>query len=144
MADLGVNQTIYCPAFPENGRSIYMGNLFVGEQLLAESPMKHHPLTPMLDSNLIRLLSPQVTRPVGLANRHVVASGASALRQKLASLAAQDVSHVVIDAVNNGDLHIIAEACRDMTLLTGGSAVAMPLPELWLKDGVMTDRKSVV
>ena len=75
MADLGTAQTIYCPAFPENGRSIFMGNLFVGEQPLAESPMKDHPLTPMRDSNLMRLLAPQVTRPVGLANRLTVAKG---------------------------------------------------------------------
>ena len=60
MADIGTHQTIYCPAFPENGRSIFMGNLFVGEQPLAESPMKDHPLTPMRDSNLMRLLAPQV------------------------------------------------------------------------------------
>ena len=59
MADLGADQTIYCPAFPENGRSIFMGNLFVGEQPLAESPMKDHPLTPMRDSNLMRLLAPR-------------------------------------------------------------------------------------
>jgi len=60
MAEIGTDQTIYCPAFPENGRSIFMGNLFVGEQPLAESPMKDHPLTPMRDSNLMRLLTPQV------------------------------------------------------------------------------------
>ena len=58
MDDLGADQTIYCPAFPENGRSIFMGNLFVGQQPLAESPMKDHPLTPMRDSNLMRLLEP--------------------------------------------------------------------------------------
>ena len=83
MADLGADQTIYCPAFPENGRSIFMGNLFVGQQLLAESPMKDHPLTPMRDSNLMRLLEPQVTKPVGLANRLKVAGGATALRAEL-------------------------------------------------------------
>ncbi|MEL7177704.1 MAG: four-carbon acid sugar kinase family protein, partial [Pseudomonadota bacterium] len=63
MQALGTDQTIYCPAFPENGRSIFMGNLFVGEDPLAESPMKDHPLTPMRDSNLMRLLTPQVTKP---------------------------------------------------------------------------------
>jgi uncharacterized protein YgbK (DUF1537 family) len=65
MDRLGARQTIYCPAFPENGRSIYMGNLFVGDVPLAESPMKDHPLTPMRDSNLMRLLAPQVTGKVG-------------------------------------------------------------------------------
>lgn len=135
MADLGTKQTIYCPAFPENGRSIFMGNLFVGEQPLAESPMKDHPLTPMRDSNLMRLLAPQVTRPVGLANRLTVARGA--LRARLDELAAQGVAHVVVDAVSNEDLTVIAEACQSMPLLTGGSAVAMPLPVLWQAQGLL-------
>lgn len=139
MAALGADQSIYCPAFPENGRSIFMGTLFVGEQPLAESPMKDHPLTPMRDSNLMRLLAPQVTKPVGLANRHVVAKGAVALRQRLEQLKAEGIAHVVVDAVANDDLHVIAEACRDMTLLTGGSAVAMPLPALWLKQGILQE-----
>lgn len=137
MADLGTNQTIYCPAFPENGRSIFMGNLFVGQQLLAESPMKDHPLTPMRDSNLMRLLEPQVSRPVGLADRLSVAQGASFLRAKLDQLQSQGVAHVVVDAVANSDLEIIAEACRDMPLLTGGSALAMPLPALYVGDGTL-------
>jgi uncharacterized protein YgbK (DUF1537 family) len=137
MDDLGTRQTIYCPAFPENGRSIFMGNLFVGEVLLAESPMKDHPLTPMRDSNLMRLLAPQVTRPVGLANRLTVAKGASALRARLAALAEEGVAHVVVDAVADDDLTTIAKACRDMALLTGGSAVAMPLPALYLANGTL-------
>ncbi len=135
MKALGSTQTIYCPAFPENGRSIFMGNLFVGEQLLAESPMKDHPLTPMRDSNLMRLLAPQVKLPVGLANRHVVSKGSHALRERLAQLQKEGVAHVVVDAVANDDLYVIADACSDMTLLTGGSAVTMPLPEIWFKQG---------
>jgi 3-dehydrotetronate 4-kinase len=137
MKALGTNQTIYCPAFPENGRSIFMGNLFVGEQPLAECPMKDHPLTPMRDSNLMRLLEPQVTRPVGLANRHAVAKGTKALRDRLAQLHGDGVTHVIVDAVANDDLYVIADACRDMILLTGGSAVAMPLPEIWLRQGLL-------
>lgn len=138
MADLGCDQTIYCPAFPENGRSIFMGNLFVGQQPLAESPMKDHPLTPMRDSNLMRLLEPQVTKPVGLAHRLTVARGAGVLRAELAALKAKGVAHVVVDAVANSDLEVIAEACRDMVLMTGGSAVAMPLPGLYLADGTLS------
>ncbi|MEM9247870.1 MAG: 3-oxo-tetronate kinase [Pseudomonadota bacterium] len=132
LADLGAAQTIYCPAFPENGRSIYMGNLFVGQQPLAESPMKDHPLTPMRDSNLMRLLAPQVTRDVGLIDRLTVAQGAQAVR---AALAASGAAHLVVDAVADADLAIIAEACRDLPLLTGGSALAMPLPALYRADG---------
>ena len=138
MHALGTKQTIYCPAFPENGRSIFMGNLFVGEQPLSESPMKDHPLTPMRDSNLMRLLSLQVSNPVGLINRHIVEKGPNALRESLARLGAEGITHVVIDAVANDDLYTIAEACQEMTLLTGGSAVAMPLPELWLKQNLLT------
>ena len=137
MDDLGADQTIYCPAFPENGRSIFMGNLFVGQQPLAESPMKDHPLTPMRDSNLTRLLEPQVARPVGLADRLTVARGATSLRTRLAALKDEGVAHVVVDAVANDDLAIIAKSCRDMTLLTGGSAVAMPLPDLYREEGLL-------
>lgn len=137
MQDLGVTQTIYCPAFPENGRSIFMGNLFVGEQPLSESPMKDHPLTPMQDSNLMRLLGPQVTQPVGLANRLTVAKGRAALRDRLSDLQGEAVAHVVVDAVADADLQIIAEACADMPLITGGSAVAMPLPHIWSRAGLL-------
>ena len=137
MADLHTDRTIYCPAFPENGRSIFMGNLFVGEQPLAESPMKDHPLTPMRDSNLMRLLEPQVTKPVGLANRLVVARGAEALRARMAELVGDGVGHIVVDAVADTDLGVIAEACHDWPLLTGGSAVAMPLPDLYRQTGLM-------
>ena len=137
MADLDTDQTIYCPAFPENGRSIFMGNLFVGQQLLSESPMKDHPLTPMCDSNLMRLLIPQVTKPVGLIDRLTVAQGAVILRDSLDAHRAEGNAHVIVDAVANSDLEIIASACRDMPLLTGGSALAMPLPALYLADGLL-------
>ncbi len=137
METLGAPQTIYCPAFPENGRSIFMGNLFVGEQPLAESPMKDHPLTPMRDSNLMRLLEPQVTKPVGLANRLTVAQGSDALAARLKELEDAEVAHVVVDAVANDDLTIIAQACRGMKLMTGGSAVAMPLPHIYVKEGLL-------
>ncbi|MEM1079526.1 MAG: 3-oxo-tetronate kinase [Pseudomonadota bacterium] len=133
MADLGAAQTIYCPAFPENGRSIFMGNLFVGQQPLHESPMKDHPLTPMRDSNLMRLLAPQVGGEVGLVDRLTIAKGAQALRAALEQLAEQGVAHVIVDAVADKDLATIAEACQDMVLLTGGSAVAQPLPALYAK-----------
>lgn len=137
MQALDTQQTIYCPAFPENGRSIFMGNLFVGEQPLAESPMKDHPLTPMRDSNLLRLLAPQVTRDVGLVNRLSVAQGPDAVRAGMADLAEQGCAHVIMDAVADADLETIASACCDMPLLTGGSALAMPLPRLYSDRGLL-------
>ena len=135
MNELKVDQTIYCPAFPENGRSIYMGNLFVGQKLLSESSMKDHPLTPMNDSNLMRLLSAQVSRRVGLADRKVVNSGVTSLKEKLISLKENDVPHVIVDAVADTDLDTIASACQDMDFITGGSALAMPLAEFYKASG---------
>lgn len=135
MADLNAEQTMYCPAFPENGRSIFMGNLFVGRAPLGESPMKDHPLTPMRDSNLMRLLAPQVKRRVGLVDRLTVAQGPDALRGGLLDLASQGIAHIIVDAVADDDLTTIAAACRDMPLMTGGSAVAKPLPGLYRADG---------
>lgn len=138
MLAINTTQTIYCPAFPENGRSIFMGNLFVGQQPLAESPMKDHPLTPMRDSNLMRLLQPQVKQAVGLVDRLTVAAGPESIRQALAELKTQGVAHVVTDAVADSDLYAIAEACADFPLLSGGSAVAMPLPAQYAKTGQLT------
>ena len=135
MNELKVDQTIYCPAFPENGRSIYMGNLFVGQKLLSESSMKDHPLTPMNDSNLMRLLSAQVSRRVGLADRIIVNSGVNSLKEKLISLKENDVPHVIVDAVADTDLDTIASACQDMDFITGGSALAMPLAEFYKASG---------
>lgn len=139
MDDLNADQTIYCPAFPENGRSIFMGNLFVGQQPLAESPMKDHPLTPMRDSNLMRLLTPQVKGKVGLIDRLTVAQGPHALQDTLAQHSNEGTAHIVVDAVAGSDLETIAAACRDMPLITGGSAVAMPLPALYLADGLLSE-----
>ncbi|MFK0164331.1 3-oxo-tetronate kinase [Rhizobium sp. NPDC090279] len=138
MAETGATQTIYCPAFPENGRSVFMGHLFVGEQLLSESPMKDHPLTPMRDSSLIRLLTPQVAGPVGLANRNIVSKGPTALRARLAQLGDDGIRHVIVDAVGDDDLGTIAAASFDMPLLTGGSAIAGQLPRLYLEQGLVT------
>lgn len=141
MNEIGAAQTLYCPAFPENGRSIFMGHLFVGEEPLDESPMKDHPLTPMQDSSLMRLLTPQVKKPVGLANRLVVAKGAQALRARLKELEEGGFSHVIVDAVANDDMQVIAEAALDFPLITGGSALAMPIPKLLAKAGVLGEVK---
>lgn len=143
MARLGTKQTIYCPAFPENGRSVYMGNLYVGQLPLAESPMRDHPLTPMRDSNLCRLLAPQVRAEVGLVDRRIVARGPKALRGALDDMAAKDVAHVIVDAVAPEDLGVIASACADMKLMTGGSAVAMPLPDIYRAAGLLGDGDDV-
>ncbi len=114
----GQRQALYCPAFPENGRSVFMGHLFVGDQLLSESSLKDHPLNPMTDANLCRVLAPQVTAPVGLWSR---------LDQR-AGKAMPDARHVIADAVEFSDLEYLIAHTPESVLLTGGSALAMPLP----------------
>ncbi|MEM8823814.1 MAG: 3-oxo-tetronate kinase [Pseudomonadota bacterium] len=133
MCDLEIDRTVHCPAFPENGRRVFMGHLFVGDQPLHESPMKDHPLTPMRDSDLTRLLTPQVQRQVGRVTLPVVRAGASDVRQALETVH----GHVVLDAVEDGDLGVLADAIQDMPLICGGSAIAEPLPGLWRAAGTM-------
>ena len=133
MSDLQVERVVHCPAFPENGRRVFMGQLFVGKERLDESPMKDHPLTPMRDASLMRLLAPQVTREVGLLPFPVVRAGAEAVKDALSGLP----GHVVADAVEDADLAVLAEAVRDMTLLCGGSAIARSLPGLWEESGAL-------
>lgn len=130
MTRLATKQTIYCPAFPENGRSIYMGNLFVGNVPLSESPMRDHPLTPMRDANLMRLLEPQVKGRVGHIAWPDIARGAAHIAEQLQALADDGVAHVVPDAISQADLAAISEAVQDFKLITGGSALALDLPRL--------------
>lgn len=137
MAETGSEQTIYCPAFPENGRRVFMGNLFVGRQLLSESSMRDHPLTPMTDSNLQRLLAPQVNGKVGLIERQTVADGPESISQAAQALADKSIRHLIIDAISDGDLTSIAQAFCNAPLITGGSALAMPLPELYREKGLL-------
>ena len=137
---LKAKQAIYCPAFPVNGRTIFFGHLFVGDVLLSDSHMKHHPLTPMTDASLVRILARQTPHKVGLVTLKQVQSGSAVLRESLDKLAADGVRHVVVDAVADTDLGIIGEAIGDDTLVTGGSGVALGLPAAYRRRGLMEHR----
>jgi 3-dehydrotetronate 4-kinase len=128
MAALKTDFTIATPAFPDVGRTVFKGYLFVGDVLLHESGMQDHPLTPMKDPNLVRVLSPQTTRRVGLIDHGVVAQGTAAIQQRIAALKQQGVGVAIVDAVSNADLHRLAPALADMPLVTAGSGVAIGLP----------------
>ena len=123
-ADLGASLTVACPAFPANGRTVYQGHLFVGERLLAESPMRHHPLNPMTDSSVVRLLAAQATGPVGLVPYPTIEAGTGAIRDALEALGRAGHRHAVADALDDGHLAAIAGAVVDAPLVTGGSALA--------------------
>jgi uncharacterized protein YgbK (DUF1537 family) len=126
-----------CPAFPTNKRTVYMGNLFVGDVLLAESPMKDHPLTPMRDSNLVRVLQRQTKAKVGLVPFAVVDKGSDAIRDAFAAAKARGEHFVVVDAITDKHLVDMGRAAADMALITGGSGVALGLPENFVAKGLM-------
>ena len=128
LEELKSDFTIACPAFPENGRTIYLGHLFVGGDLLSDSSMRNHPLTPMRDANLVRVLGRQTAHKVGLVPYRTVKQGAPAIAEAYAALQAQGVRHAIVDAVEDKDLENIGAASSSMALITGGSGVAIGLP----------------
>src|SRR5438309_1246824 len=134
---LGSDFTIFCPAFPELGRSIYQGYLFVGDVLLSESGMKDHPLTPMRDPSLVRVLQRQCRGKVGLVPQYDVARGAAAIRDAFASLRQAGFRHAIVDAIEDDDLEAIGEAAADFALITGGSGIALGLPENFRRQGLL-------
>ena len=128
LEETGAALAFVCPAFPANGRSVYMGQLFVGECPLAESSMRDHPLTPMRDSNLLRLMSAQSRHSVGLISWAVVSRGHDAICAAAERLHAEGHRYAVVDAITETDLHEIGAAAKGLPLVTGGSGVAMGLP----------------
>lgn len=129
MDALGTDFTIATPAFPDNNRTVFKGYLFVGDVLLHESGMRNHPLTPMTDSNLVRVMQSQCHRKVGLIDYSDVSRGVEAIRHRMQALRAEGVSIAIVDAVSNDDLLSIGEAVKDLSLVTAGSGVAIGLPQ---------------
>jgi len=127
MDALGADFSITTPAFPDNQRTVFKGHLFVGDVLLSESGMQNHPLTPMTDANLVRVMQAQCRRKVGLLAQAVVAQGADAVRTEIARLQGLGVGVAVVDAVSNDDLMRLGPALRGMPLLGAGSGVAIGL-----------------
>ena len=134
---LGETFTVFCPAFPANGRTIYRGYLFVGDVLLSESGMRDHPLTPMRDANLRRVLSRQTPHKVGLVSLAAVSRGAEAARAEFARLAKEGCRHAILDAVTDDNLFTLGEALADLKLVTGGSGIALGLPENFRRAGLL-------
>lgn len=131
MAALDTGFTIATPAFPDNKRTVFKGYLYAGDVLLNESGMQNHPLTPMTDPNLVRVLSAQTRRRVGLIDYAVMARGSDAIRARIAALQAQGVEIAIVDAISNDDLLALGPALQGMPLVTAGSGVAIGLPGNW-------------
>jgi 3-dehydrotetronate 4-kinase len=128
MAALGTDFTIATPAFPDNQRTVFKGHLFVGDVLLNESGMRSHPLTPMTDANLVRVLQAQCRRKVGLIDYRTVAAGTEAIRRRIGELRSSGCAIAIVDALGNEDLLRLGPALADLPLVTAGSGVAIGLP----------------
>jgi uncharacterized protein YgbK (DUF1537 family) len=128
MDALETDFTIACPAFPATRRTIYQGYLFVNGVLLNESGMQNHPLTPMTDANLVRVLQQQTQRKVGLVTHEVVSEGAAAIAERFALLQRDGFGYAIVDAISDGDLRAIGAAAANLPLITGGSGLAQGLP----------------
>ena len=133
MTELDVRFTVAVPAFPAAGRTQYLGHLFVGMELLSESPLSHHPLNPMTDANLVRHLQAQTSRRVGLLPHPVVREGSRRVSEEIRALQGRGVEIALIDALNDADLDVIAEALVTGPLITGGSGLPARLAALWAR-----------
>ncbi|WP_425256677.1 3-oxo-tetronate kinase [Rubrivivax sp. RP6-9] len=131
LAETGARFAIVTPAFPENGRTVFKGHLFVGDVLLSDSPMRQHPLTPMTDANLVRVLQAQVrSARVGLVDHRALAQGEDGLRARFAALQAEGVALAIADAVSDDDLRLLARAARAQPVVVAGSGLAIGIPAL--------------
>lgn len=126
-----------CPAFPTNGRTVYRGHLFVGDRLLNESGMEKHPLTPMSDANLVRVLQAQSAQRVALIGHEIVRDGAAAIAARLAALGREGTGFAIVDAVSDDDLRILGAALAQARLAVGGSGIALGLPENFRRSGAL-------
>jgi uncharacterized protein YgbK (DUF1537 family) len=139
----GKGFTIACPAFPTNQRTVFKGHLFVGDVLLSDSGMRNHPLTPMTDANLVRVLQAQTQRKVGLVAHEVVAQGPVSIKARFDALRADGIGIAVLDAISDADLMQIGIALADLKLVTAGSGIAMGLPQNWVASGALAANASV-
>jgi uncharacterized protein YgbK (DUF1537 family) len=137
---LGCGFALACPAFPANGRSVFQGHLFVGHALLNESGMEKHPLTPMTDANLVRVLGRQTDGAVALVPFVTVDQGPEAIRRAMTLLKEQGRRYAIVDAVTDAHLYAIGAAAEAHALLTGGSGVAIGLPENFRRSGQLPER----
>ncbi|WKX26971.1 3-oxo-tetronate kinase [Tatumella ptyseos] len=133
LAKLSEETTVISPALPVNGRTVYQGYLFVGHQLLSESGMRHHPVTPMTEANLQHLIAAQAQGKPGLIDYSIVEQGTEAVRQQLDVLTKTGINYVVLDALNEQHLLTQGEAVQGLKLVSGGSGLAIGIAQAWAK-----------
>jgi uncharacterized protein YgbK (DUF1537 family) len=138
----GADRLLFCPAYPEGGRTVYNGHLFYQDVLISNSPKRHDPLTPMLEPDLRRVLSVQTQRGVGHLPWRVTAEGLDAMRLWLEDLVQADQPYVIADAIDANDLQKIAELTADWKLMSGNTTIASCYPEIWKRRGLISSADS--
>jgi uncharacterized protein YgbK (DUF1537 family) len=124
----------FCPALPVNGRTVFNGHLFVGDKLLNESGMENHPLNPMTDPDLRRVLAGQSNAAPGLVPARAVRAGVEAVRRVIVEHRRQNVHFAITDCVDDADLDVLGEAFKDLILVTGGSGLGIGLARAWVRE----------
>ena len=140
MEELNVDFTIACPSFPDAGRTVFYGHMFVNGKPLNESGMEKHPLTPMIDHNLVRWLDHQTKHSVGLIDYKTINTGSQSVKDKINKLKIEGYKYAIVDTTNNEDFEIICNGVKDLQFLTGGSGIALGLPKIYRKDGLLSDK----
>lgn len=133
LAELGEDFTMVCPALPVNGRTVYNGHLFVFQDLLSDSGMRNHPVTPMTDSSVIRMMDAQAEGTTGLVNFQVIEQGVQAVTERFAELKHQGNRYAVVDAFNAQHLVTLGQAAKSLKLVTGGSGLAAGIAKNWVE-----------
>ena len=138
MENLNTDFTIACPSFPDAGRTVYFGHMFVNGKPLNESGMENHPLTPMTDHNLVRWLGHQTKNNVGLVDSQTISEGENSVKKKIENLKKNGYKYAIIDTIKNDDFDIICNAVKNLPLLTGGSGIALGLPKIYKDRGLLS------
>ena len=131
----GGGSVLVTPAFPETGRTVYLGHLFVGSQPLNESPLKDHPLNPMHDANLVRVLARQSRNAVGLVDLTAIAAGPDAVKARLDALRTAGVTIAIADAIFVRDLETLGEIALETPVSTGASGLGLGLARALVRSG---------
>ena len=138
MKELNTDFTIACPSFPDAGRTVYFGHMFVNGKPLNESGMENHPLTPMTDHNLVRWLNYQTKDNVGLIDFQTISKGANSIKERIQTLKTDGYKYAIVDTIKNDDFEIICNGVKDLPFLTGGSGIALGLPKIYKDRGLLS------
>lgn len=137
----GAPYTVFCPASPALKRTVYNGHLFLGTQLISESPKRHDPLTPMTDPDLVRVLQRQTAKNVGLLAHPAISAGGAVLAEAVSERVQSGTRYFITDTIYDADLANIAALTRDCVLVTGNATIVPFYPPLWRASGVLSSSR---